>query len=380
MLDLKYNPIVASIIPMPKRACASPGQLSLPGFNISTPFMPDVLQTVTIPVGITFDPCQGLREAKQKIAMLRARHGNQLRVQVEFDARHLELISEYTTLGKELLELEQLYITGTGGLLNLNVPMNLLRVAGTLWKWNDAEYQRTGTQPISRLMYKRPSPNTLVGQLWDVLGMEGLTKRPPQNDVLRGVLEFQSRYVTPFLYVTEESAPQEDIRKKSVKTYFQNWVFQIQDRLGKMEDSYPIPPLQAELVKALPEIIDNVVNHAGGGLVGLSVWPSGQIEITWSNPLDKTDPPWPPGDEPQVLAESLQNSKSGGAGIKFICNHLLEKYSGVLLVSWQTYHVAFRSGGDISIFGLYPRTKEFVPRSILFNLHLFSQDTRTRGK
>lgn len=380
MLDLKYNPITVSISPMSRKARVSPGQLSLPGLNTTNPPMPEVLQTVTVPVGITFDPCQGLREAKQKIAMLRGQYGDQLRVQVEFDARHLELVSEYTTLGKDLLELEELYITSRGGLLNLNVPVNLLRVAGTLWKWNDTEFQRTGIQPISRLVYKRPSADTLVGQLWDVLGMEGLTRRPPQNDALKGVLKFQSRYVTPFLYVTEENTLRDDTKKKRVKEYFQQWIFEIEDRLGETESDSSISPLLARLLQTLPEIIDNVVNHAGGGLVGLSVWPSGQIEITWSNPLDKIDPPWPPGDSPQVLAESLQKSRSGGAGIKFICNHLLEKYSGVLLVNWQTYHVVFRSGGDISIFGLYPRTKEFVPRSILFNLHLFSQDVRAKDE
>jgi hypothetical protein len=343
--------------------------------------MPDVLHTVTVPVGITFDPCQGIREVKQEIAVLRDQYGSQVTVQVEFDARHLELVSEYATIGKELFDPEQLYVTSTGGLLNLNVPINLLRVAGTLSKWNKDELTRVGISPIVRFTYGRPSKNTPVGQLWDVLDMEGLTRVPPRNNSLcKEAMEFQSRYVTPLLYVRENDAPQEDIRKKRVHTYFNSWILDIEERLGKREDTEDLPPLLRELLGALPEIVNNVVDHGGGGLVGLSVWPSGQIEITWSNPLDKTDPPWPPGDEPQVLAESLQNSKSGGAGIKFIRNHLLEKYSGVLLVNWQTYHVVFRSGGDISIFGLYPRSRDFVPRSILFNLHLFSQDVRKRGK
>ena len=337
--------------------------------------MPNVLQTVTVPVGITFDPCQGLREAKQKIVALRAAHGDEVKVEVVFDARHLELISEYTTLDKkdeELFGPEQLYLTSQGGLLNLTVPMNLLRVAGTLSKWRKNEFQRTGICPISRFVYTRPDSGTPAGQLWDVLGMEGLTQIPPQNDTLCGVMEFQSRYVTPFRYVTEDDMSQPDLRKKNVLTYFTDWISEIVDRIGDRAH-HQLAGM------AIPEIINNVVYHGGGGLVGLSVWPSGQIEIVWSNPLDNADPPWPYSDKPQVLAESLITSKSGGVGIKFIREYLLKEYTGVLIVNWQNYHLVFRSGGDISIFGLRPRSKEFMPRSILFNLHLFSQEARDRS-
>lgn len=331
--------------------------------------MPNVLQTVTVPVGITFDPCQGLREAKQKIAALRSEYGNEVKVEVVFDARHLELVTEYATIPDEF-SLDQFFITGKGGLLNLTVPVNLLRVAGTLWEWRRSEFHRIGFYPIE-ISYIRPSPNTLVGQLWDVLGMEGLIKRPPQNNSLQGVMEFQSRYITPLLLVKKDEVPQADIKQNRVHTYFQNWIVEIEDRLGVRE--------KYDLLQAIPEIVINVVRHGGGGLVGLSVWPSGQVEIIWSNPLAKTDPPWPPGDEPQVLAESLLASKSGGAGIKFITGYLLKQYSGVLVVNWRTHYLAFRSGGDISVDGLYPRSKEFIPRSILFNLHLFSSEVRIRS-
>lgn len=319
----------------------------------------DVCQTTQVPVyvGITFDPCQGIREAKQRWKK------NSVPSEVVFDCRPLELAPEYASDPRldELFAPEEEYLLGRGGLLNIAVFVNLLRCYRTLAKWSDDVYNETGTKPISSFKFIPPDPNTPVGKLWEVLGMPGLTERIPRNLWTSGVMEFQSRIVTPLLMVNGSN-------RKEVLLCVQDWLGYISDRLGTQ--------IENQLWKVVCEVVKNIVDHGHRGLFGLSVWPSGQIVILWSNPIDHIHD-WPPDDTAQGLANSLLSHK--GAGMNYIYDTLLPRYKGVLIINWKTHHLIFRSAGDFSIIGLKPRSEAFLPRSILFSLQLFCPETRNRS-
>lgn len=74
------------------------------------------------------------------------------------------------------------------------------------------------------------------------------------------------------------------------------------------------------------------------------------------------------------MAKGLLDSQ--GAGINYIYDGLLPTYKGVFVISWKTHHLIFRSGKDFSIIGHKPRSEAYLPRSILFHLHLFCAETR----
>lgn len=317
------------------------------------------LNQIPIYVGLTFDPCQGIREVKQRWKQ------NPVSSEVVFDCRPLELAPKYATEPKldELFAPEEEYLLRRGGYLNNAVFMNVLRCYGTLAKWSQDVYEETGIQPIQKFNFMRPKSNTPVGKLWDVLEMPELIKKNPQNvRTSSGELEFQSRIVTPFLLV--ESSNRNDVLRD-----VQDWLHDISNRIGN-KTPY-------RLFKLISEVVKNLVEHGQRGTFGVSIWPSGQIEILWSNRIDHLVDWWSPEDNAKSLAKSLLSTK--GAGMPYIYEDLLPTYKGVLIVNWKTHNLIFRSAGDFSIMGLHPRSDSYLPRSILFHLHLFCPETRNRS-
>jgi hypothetical protein len=333
----------------------------------------NVYQSNQIPVyvGITFDPCQGIREAKQRWKK------NPVPSEVLFDCRPIELAAPdyYASEPRfdELFAPEEEYLLGRGGLLSNAVFINLLRCYGTLKKWSDDVLKETGTKPIRGFKFIPPDLNTPLGKLWEVLGMPGLTDRPPKNLWMSGVMEFQSRIVTPLLMVDNNNR-----KPKDVLSHFHDWLDYISDRLSR--------EMENKLWTGVCEIVKNLVDHGHRGLFGVSVWSSGQIEIVWSNPIDHIHN-WPPDNTALGLANSLLSHK--GAGMAYIYDQLLPRYKGVLVINWKTHHLIFRSvpnsdepsniATSFSIMGLQPRSDAFLPRSILFTLHLFCPETRDRS-
>lgn len=97
------------------------------------PFSPNqrVFPEILVPVGITFDPCQGIREVRE------AWKKNPVSSEVVFDCRHLDLAKSYSCTPNldEFFSPEEQYLLGRGGYLNNAVFVNLLRCYGTLDKW-----------------------------------------------------------------------------------------------------------------------------------------------------------------------------------------------------------------------------------------------------
>ncbi|MFM6456972.1 MAG: hypothetical protein ACKPH7_34735 [Planktothrix sp.] len=339
----------------------------------SPPLSPNqrVVPEILVPVGITFDPCQGIREVRE------AWKKNPVSSEVVFDCRHLELAESYSCTPNldEFFPAEEQYLLGRGGYLNNAVLLNLLRCYGTLDKWRREVYQETGVRPISNFSFRRPDLNTAVGKLWDVLGMPGLTEKQPKNLWTADLIEFQSRIVTPFLMVDKKN-------RNFLNTNVQDWLDYISDRISSQTYN--------KLFIVVCEVMKNLVEHGNGGLFGLSIWPSGQIEIIWSNPIDHLKRWWPPDDNVKGLANSLLNSKGGG--MPYIFKELLPQYKGVLIINWKTHNLIFRSTGEsdnkkkltnrltsFDDLGFKPRSEIYLPRSILFQLNLFCPETRDRS-
>jgi len=226
---------------------------------------------VIVPVESTFDVSQGLREAKT----FWEKHRTQM--EVEFDCRHLELVSAYVSSREPtIFEPQEAYLLGKGGLLNTAVFFNMLRCCMTLETWSKQMEQQTGQPTINSITFEAPRPNTAVRHLWDHLGM-----RPYVSGKTPGVSIFQSRYVTPILWVDRTNEP--DIIRS-----FRAWTDYISDRLSSK--------LKTELVMLTMEVTSNLIKYGfDHGFYGVSIWPSGQIEILWSNPIDHLKD-WPPDD------------------------------------------------------------------------------------
>ncbi|MCC5644249.1 hypothetical protein LC607_15100 [Nostoc sp. CHAB 5824] len=341
-------------------------------FQVATAI--EQLPQISVYVGITFNECQGMREVKQRWKI------NPVPSKVVFDCRAIELATEYACEARltELLEpeeiyLQETYLRGGGGLLNIGVFVNLLRCYGTLHKWSRDMHKATGTKPIIDFEFIPPDVNTPVGQLWKVLGMHGLTQKIPKNEWI-DVMDFQSRIVTPLLMANKSN-------RKPVLHYVQEWLDFISDRIDNKTHN--------KLWQLVCEVVKNLIDHGHRGVFGVSIWPSGHIEIIWSNPIDHLSDWWPPDDNAVGLANSLLGSQGGGMPCIYDLLHL---YQGVLIINWKTHHLIFRSSGkneeeknlfnkppSFSIMGLQPRSEAFLPRSILFHLHLFDQEKRNRS-
>lgn len=336
-------------------------------FNVLQPHQ------VTVYVGITFNACQGIREAKQGWKK------NPVPSEVVFDCRPLELASKYATELRleELYAPDETYVLGRGGLVNIAVFIDILRCYGTLAKWSQEVCKETGTKPMIDFKPIQPAPDTPVGKLWNVLGMSNLMTRNPSNIWNSGITEFQSRIVTPLLMVNIKN-------RNEVLTNVQDWFDYISSRIGNQT--------RYRLITVVHEVVKNLVEHGHRGTFGVSVWPSGHIEILWSNPIDHLVDWWPPEDTAKGLAESLLNSSGGG--MPYIYEDLLPLYKGVLIINWKTHNLIFRPAGrkvceshefyskraiNFSLIGLKSRSDTFLPRSILFHLHLFCKDTKNKS-
>jgi hypothetical protein len=310
---------------------------------------------VVVPVETTFDVSQGLREVK---AFWEEHHAQ---LEVVFDCRHLELANAYVSSREpNIFEPEEAYLIGKGGLLNTAVFFNMLRCCMTLEAWSKQVEQQTGKSMLKGIKFEVPRPNTPVRYLWDHLGM-----RPYVSGKIPEVSHFQSRYITPILWVDQTNEP--DIIRS-----FKAWTEYISDRLSNT--------LKTELMMLTTEVTSNLIRYGfNHGFYGVSIWPSGQVEILWSNPIDHLKD-WPQDDTAIGLINSLQSQNGGGAGMAYIYNQLLPQYHGVLAMNCKGIDLIVRSSGRYSLHSQSSHERDaFFPTSILFTLHLFCPDARDRG-
>lgn len=310
---------------------------------------------VYVPVETTFDVSQGLREA------ITFWYTHKSPMDVVFDCRHLELAEAYVSGNREAFEPEEIYLVGKGGLINTSVFINLLRCGQSLTTWSKGIKQNTGSTPIQCINFIPPSSSTKVGKLWKKLRMFSPfdMATPPK------VGQFQSRYITPILWVDKTN--EADVLRK-----FTGWILDISDRLGDK--------VQMDLIMTAGEVLTNLVKHGfAHGFYGVSIWPSGQIEIVWSNSIEHLKD-WPPDDTVGGLINGLKSGNRGGAGMSYIYNQLLPQYNGILAVNCKGNDLIFHASGKYSLFSQCSKERNmFLPTSILFTLHLFCPETRDKS-
>ncbi len=340
-----------------KPAKPPPGfvQLTL-DFGESSPSASSSLPTVVVPVETTFDVSQGMREVftfweEQKAAF-----------HIVFDCRHLELAEAYVVGESEVFDSDEAYLIGRGGLINTAIFINLLRCCQSLKTWSEQIQQDTGDTPIRSIRFEPPDPSTKVGKLWQHLAF--LNEYDPGNPPR--VEEFQSRYITPILWVSREN-------QQEVLQQFIGWLLDISDRLAD--------PLKEDLIKIAIEVITNLVKYGfNHSFYGVSIWPSGQVEIVWSNSIAHLKD-WPPEDTAQGIITGLQASTRGGAGMDYILRDVLPRYHGLLAVNCKGNDLFFHASGRYSVFSQYsPDRTMLLPTSILFTLHLFCPTTRRKSE
>ena len=309
---------------------------------------------ILVPVETTFDASQGIREVKM--------FWNEHRVPVEvvFDCRHLELADSYvSSRDRALFDPQESYLRGKGGLLNIAVFFNLLRCCISLQAWSDTLQQNTGLPTITLITFQEPRSNSAVGHLWNHLGM-----RPYVPGKTPKVSFFQSRYVTPILWV-------DHMNEVEVTRKFTEWTRSIADRLSR--------ELRTDLVMLTTEAVSNLLKYGYTGFYGVSIWKSGQIEVMWSNPIDHLQD-WPPDSTATGLINSLQGQKKGGAGMNYVYNELLPRYRGVLFINCKGNDIIAHSSGRHSLYSQSAHDRDmFFPNSILFQLHLFCPEARDKS-
>jgi len=347
----------------------TPGQLPLPWTEEDIAALPTRsrmasaqpkiprLCEVVVPIEPTFDVSQGIREVVMNWA-------GADRLTVTLDARHLELAEH---CGGVIFDPLEPYMVGVrnarkgmrghGSFINPAIFLNVLRCISTIYGRFIAE---TGNKPD--FIAIPPREGTRARQLWDAVRVGDVIARMGEPGLLGQlpIFEFDSRYISPILIVT-----QADENRQQTIERTQEWIFQIEARLG---------PMMPDLIKVVPEIVTNLVNHGQGGQFIVSVWPSGQVEILWSNRLDR-QVDWPSEDTPEGVANSLRYHNKGGDGTHYIFDQLLPRYNGVLVVNYKGSDVVFSTGQGCEIFGRDPRPS-FLPRSILFTLELFNAETQ----
>ena len=310
---------------------------------------------VVVPVETTFDVSQGLREVKT----FWEEHHTQM--EVLFDYRHLELASAYVSSREpNIFEPQEAYLLGKGGLLNTAVFFNMLRCCMTLDAWSKQMERQTGKSALKNIVFEAPRPNTALRYLRDHLGM-----RPYVSGETPGVSIFQSRYITPILWVDQTN--EADIIKS-----FKAWTEYISDRLGRK--------LKTDLVMLTTDVTSNLIKYGfSHGFYGVSIWPSGQVEILWSNPINHLKD-WPINTTATGLIKSLQSHTGGGAGMSYIYNQLLPQYHGVLAMNCKGNDLIVHSSGRYSLHSQSSYERDaFFPSSILFTLHLFCPEARDRS-
>ena len=325
-------------------------------FDELSPSASSTLPTVIVPVETTFDVSQGMREVltfweEQKTAF-----------HIVFDCRHLELAEAYIVGEREVFDPTEVYLIGRGGLINTSVFINLLRCCQSLETWSMQTQKERGDYPIRSIRFEPPDPSSKVGKLWQNLALVNQydSKTLPQVD------EFQSRYITPILWVTRKN-------EQEVLQQFIGWLLDISDRLGD--------PLKDDLIKIAIEVITNLVKYGfTHSFYGVSIWPSGQVEIVWSNSIAHLKD-WPPADTANGIITGLQGSTRGGAGMDYILHDVLPRYHGLLAVNCKGNDILFHASGRYNVFSQYsPDRSMLLPASILFTLHLFCPTTRRKSE
>lgn len=302
--------------------------------------------SVTVPVDPTFDAGQGLREIKPHLG-----GGGH----VAFDWRHLALAHEY--MGGEPDPFEP-FVTERGGLVNLATPMNVFRVQGTVARWAGSR-----GVPIT-FSHVSPAPGTPAGRLYDVLAIERTARvmagQPTSEPNYAHAEEFQSRYVSPIIVVDAGSKAQ------SIQ-HVVKWIAAVQET-GQ---------LHFDLLKLLPEVATNLVNHGLSGSLLLSIWPLGQVDVLWCNRIRHGDPIFFDATA-RDAAERISHTSSG-SGLSFILDDLLPKYAGTLCVNFKGADVLFHAGKRVELYHPGRRSDHFIPDSVLFTLYLFSEDAQRKG-
>lgn len=302
--------------------------------------------SVTVAVDPTFDVGQGLREIKTHVGA----GGN-----VTFDWCHLALAHEYMGGAPDPFEP---FVTERGGLVSLATPMNVFRVQGTATRWAHSR-----GVPIS-FSHVPPQSDTPARRLYDVLAVEqasrAMSGQSPMETTYSHPEEFQSRYVSPIILVDGRS------KARSIQ-HGTEWIAAVQ-QTGQ---------LHFDLLKLLPEVVTNLVNHGLSGSLLLSIWPLGQVDVLWCNRIRTGDPIF--SDATARDAAARISHTSAGSGLSFIMDDLLLKYAGALCVNFNGADVVFYAGDRVELYHAERRSDHFIPDSVLFTLCLYSADAQRKG-
>lgn len=306
-----------------------------------------VLTFVTVPIDPTFDVGQGLREIKPRVV-----DGTQ----IIFDWRHLGLAHEY--MGGEPDPMEP-FVTERGGLVSLATPMNVFRVQGAITRWAQL---RGVTVSIT---HTPPPPDSAARRLYDVLAIDQVARVLSGTEASKldfgHAREFQSRYVSPIMLVDGRS-------KRTAIDHVARWIGAVQ-QTGH---------LHFDLLRLLPEVVTNLVNHGLSGSLLLCIWPLGQVELLWSNRIRPGDAIFS-GGSARDAASRIFHAPTG-SGLSFILDELLPRYSGTLCINFKGADIMFHAGKRVELYHPSRRDDHFIPDSVLFTLQLFSVDAQRKGR
>lgn len=136
--------------------------------------------------------------------------------------------------------------------------------------------------------------------------------------------------------------------------------------------------LQFDLIRVVPEIVTNIVNHGRTGSLLLCIWPLGQVELLWCNRVRTGDAVFE-GTTPRVAASRLFHAETG-SGLSFVIDDLLPRYKGTLAINFKGADIVVHAQRRIEVFHPDKRGEELIPDSVLFTLHMFSRDADWKGK
>ncbi|GCE15086.1 hypothetical protein [Tengunoibacter tsumagoiensis] len=298
---------------------------------------------VIIPIGTTFEPGLGIRQA-----LVNWEANNHQMIDIVFNGHHLELAEKYASNKK--YDFTEQYIVGEGGLVNLSVFINILRCEERLRTWSKEVQQQTGTRAIRGISFDCPDENSSVGLLWKNLGSFPYSKK---SDVSL----FQSRYITPICWINK-------VTKKQVFEDLSKWTGYITYRIGN--------EFKIDLDLFLKEVTETLLTHKlAQGYICLSIWKSGQVEVIWTSYEDTVE-------RQGIIHNSLNdpvgtlNEIQSNEGIRHIYENLLQKYHGIFVSSYKGAQFTLNSDARYTVQSRsnYERSK-FQPNSVLFTVHLF---------
>lgn len=300
---------------------------------------------VAVPVDPTFDAGQGMREIK-----MQAQQGSE----IAFDWRFLSMAEEY--MGGIPDEHEP-FVTERGGLVSLATPMNVFRVQGAISRWARDE-------GITLSFTHIPPESVTAQRLFDALAIEQtaqlLAGKPGGRIDFGKPAAFQSRYVSPVILVDGHS-------KKAAIEHVVEWIDAVQ-REGE---------LHFDLLRLIPEVATNLVNHGMSGSFLMCIWPVGEVELLWCNRVRESNLVFA-GDGAREVADRISHSASG-SGLSYILDELVPRYTGTLCINFNGADIMFHTGRRLDLFHPGRRSLAFTPESVLFTLHLFSVNVRHKG-